>query len=70
MRKFLKGWKTLVFNALAMAPMVIDIGMQLFISPEFRGLIPAGWEEEYLIAVTLINIYLRSITDSPVGRKW
>lgn len=73
MIKKLKGWRTVIFNAVAAVPAGIDILVQLVqvaqSSTEIQALIPTAWMPGYLLLVGLINIYLRTQTAAPVGKS-
>ncbi len=69
----LKGYRTVILNTIAGAfaalnaalPHLVDVlGM-----PELRGLLPQGWLPYYALALALLNIWLRTITTTPVGRR-
>ncbi len=64
----MNGWRTLAFNALAAAPVIIELVATLLVDPEFGNLIPEEHMDTYLVIVTLANMYLRSITSTPMGR--
>lgn len=70
--KKIKGWRTIVFNVAALLPVLPDIAIQaaqlIVAVPEIRGILPDGWLPYYAVGVSLANIYLRSITSTPVGR--
>jgi hypothetical protein len=63
-----KGFKTLAFNILALLPLAFEIAMQMLVDPEFSSLIPEHLKAEYALAVALINIWLRSVTTTPIGK--
>tara|TARA_R110000772_G_scaffold165027_2_gene276370 strand:+ start:263 stop:451 length:189 start_codon:yes stop_codon:yes gene_type:complete len=58
----LKGWKTVVFNVLAAVVPLMEL-------TEFKGLVPVEYLPYYVLAITLGNVYLRSITTSAIGKK-
>ena len=58
----LKGWKTVVFSVLAAVVPLMEL-------TEFKGLVPAEYLPYYVLAITLGNVYLRSITTSAIGKK-
>lgn len=62
MKDYMKGWRTLAFNVLAAALGVLQ-------ATDFTPLLPP----EYLwltgIIVAVVNIGLRAITTTPVGKK-
>lgn len=65
----MKGYRTLTFNVAAMLPLILELAMQIIIDPEFGALIPEEWLTEYGLTVAVINILLRRITTTPMGRS-
>lgn len=69
----LKGYRTLIFNVVALIPPAIDAALPVVAeiagSPEVQALIPANYLPLYAFGVSIVNIYLRSITTTPVGRR-
>lgn len=68
----MKGYRTILFNTIATVPLLLaalapDL-LTLAAMPEVLSLIPEGWQKWYAIALAIGNIYLRSITTTPVGR--
>jgi hypothetical protein len=68
----MKGYRTILFNIVATIPLLIaaitpDL-ISLAAMPEMLSLIPEGWQKWYAIALAVCNIYLRSITTTPVGK--
>lgn len=58
----LKGWRTIAFNVLsAVVPMISLTEWNALFSPE--------WLPYWLLFVALANVYLRTITTTPIGRK-
>ena len=58
----MKGFRTLAFNAVAMALPIIEL-------TEFRDVIPDNYLPWYALTVALANIWLRSVTTTPIGTK-
>jgi len=58
----MKGYRTIIFNVLASLLPIMDL-------TEVHNLIPETWLPWYAIAVAIGNVYLRSITTTPVGTK-
>lgn len=58
----LKGWRTVVANVLLAVIPVLEL-------TEWRTVLPREWLPYWGLAVALINIYLRTRTTSPVGKK-
>ncbi len=69
----MKGWRTILFNAAALLPILADLGFLalqvLTEAPELKALLPAGWLPYYTAAVAVANIYLRTLTTTPVGKR-
>lgn len=57
-----KGWKTVTFNLLSAVVPLLEL-------TELKGLVPADYLPFYALAVALGNVYLRSITTTPMGKK-
>ena len=58
----LKGYRTVLITALlAVAPVLQGAGVDLGLSGTFLSMYTAMW--------SMITIYLRSITDTPIGKK-
>ncbi len=58
----MKGYRTIIFNGLAAVLPVLEL-------TEFKAVIPDDYLPWYMLAVALGNLYLRTITTTPVGRK-
>lgn len=69
----LKGYRTLILNALAGTLAGIELALPQIVDllglPELRGLLPEGWLPGYALALAILNIWLRVVTTTPVGRK-
>ena len=61
MHKF-KGWKTIIFNILAALVPILEMS-------ELLPFIPEDYMTLYMLAVAMGNMYLRSVTTTPVGTK-
>lgn len=72
MKRPLKGWWTVAFNVLAASPLALDAAQPLIIAvlmlPEFQALIPESLLPYYGLALAAVNIWLRRITDTPIGK--
>jgi hypothetical protein len=72
MTRPLKGWWTVAVNTLAASPLALDAAQPLLTAilglPEFQALIPVGLLPYYALALAAVNIWLRSITDTPIGK--
>jgi hypothetical protein len=62
LRKKLKGYRTILVNVL----MTI---MPLLEMSEVLDVMPDGWQNWYAIAMAVINLWLRSITTTPMGKR-
>lgn len=60
--KATKGWRTLIVN---LAFVVIGL-IQFFHATEA---IPKKWAGSVILLVSFANIYLRTITTTPIGKK-
>lgn len=65
----LKGFRTMIFNGLAAIPVVAQLLIEAFLSPEFGAVIPKEWLVEYTLAVLVMNKVLRLMTTTPMGRR-
>lgn len=68
MKRPLKGWWTVLFNILAASPLLADAILATLTQAEVQALIPVHLLPYYGLAVTAANIWLRSITDTPLGK--
>ena len=72
-RRTLKGWRTVIVNTIALIPPLIDAVIPTLAEiaglAEVRVLMPAGWLPYYALGLAVTNIYLRAITDTPVGKR-
>lgn len=68
-----KGYKTVIFNAVAAVPVLLDGLVQVIGliegNPEIKGMLPDGWLGGYAFAVAVGNLWLRMKTDTPVFQK-
>lgn len=67
--KALKGWKTVLFNGGALIPVAIQVAGQLANSPDLQNIIPPEYLPVYGVVLALINLGLRYVTTTPVGKK-
>ena len=66
----LKGWRTIVANALLAILPLLEVAGQLFNMPEIQSVIPSNWLPWYMLGVALLNMILRKITTTPMGQKY
>jgi len=62
MTDMFKGWKTVTFNVLAAIVPVLEL-------TELKGAVPEEYLPFYALAVAMGNVYLRSVTTTPMGKK-
>jgi len=62
MTDMFKGWKTVTFNILAAIVPVLEL-------TELKGAVPEEYLPFYALAVAMGNVYLRSVTTTPMGKK-
>lgn len=58
----LKGYKTIIFNMLAAVVPLMEL-------TELKAVIPDNYLPFYVLAIALGNLYLRSVTTTPVGKQ-
>lgn len=58
----MKGWRTITANVLAALLPFLALA-------EWQEVVPAEWWSIYALGVALLNVLLRTITTTPVGRK-
>lgn len=61
-RARLKGLRTIIFNVLSTIMPVLEMS-------EVTDILPDTWIAPYAIAIAVINMWLRSITTTPVGKS-
>lgn len=57
----LKGWRTILVNALGAAVPILSM-------TELLAVLPPEWLPWWMLGLALANMYLRTITDTAVGR--
>lgn len=62
MTDMFKGWKTVTFNVLAAIVPILEL-------TEMKGIVPEEYLPFYALAVAVGNVYLRSVTTTPMGKK-
>lgn len=72
MRRRLKGWRTVFFNAAAALPVIAlelaPVVLPVMSLPELQAVLPQGWLPWWILGVTLGNMALRAVTDTPLGK--
>jgi len=58
----LKGYKTLLFNILAAIIPILEL-------TELRYIIPEEYMPVYMLVVAIGNVYLRTVTTTPMGKR-
>jgi hypothetical protein len=61
-RKKIKGYRTFLVNALLTVMPILEM-------TEIIQVLPEGYEAPYAIFIALINLYLRTITTTPMGKR-
>lgn len=67
-----KGWRTWVFNLVALIPILIEFAAEFILTSQEFGLsqfLPDGWQKWYALAIIIVNMYLRKVTTTPLGKK-
>lgn len=57
-----KGYRTIIINALASILPILEL-------TEVMNVMPPDWQPWYALGLVLLNLFLRAITTTPVGRK-
>lgn len=57
----LKGWKTIVVNVLSAVASVLEM-------TGVTDMLPEAYHIHYVVALSVVNVLLRLITTTPVGR--
>jgi hypothetical protein len=50
-------------------PLLIELALQLLVSPDFATLIPDKYTSLYAVAIIVVNFYLRTITTTSIGER-
>jgi len=58
----LKGWRTVLVNMLSTIIPVLAL-------TEWRGVLPEDWLPFYALGLAIINLSLRAVTTTPVGKN-
>ena len=61
-RKKLKGYRTVLVNILMTIMPILEMS-------EVLDVMPDGWQSWYTILFAIINLWLRSITTTPMGKR-
>lgn len=69
MMQRLKGYRTAIAMFTAALPPFLDALLPVLLLPEWADVIPGDWWGVYSIAVSILGLYLRSITTTPMGQK-
>lgn len=64
-----KGWRTIAANVVAVLPIAADALVALAADPMFVDILPAEIAPLYTVSVILANVYLRTVTTTPLGRR-
>jgi len=68
-REKLKGWKTVIIGALVALPLSLLEILQELQLVDLNSVMPEPWGARLALAVSLAMIFLRLITNTPVGKK-
>jgi hypothetical protein len=64
-----KGWRTISTNVVALLPVVADVIVTLLTEGTFIDVLPAELMPAYTIMLVMANVYLRTVTTTPLGRR-
>jgi len=65
----LKGWKTVIIGVLVALPLSLLEILQELQLVDLNSVLPEPWGARLALAVSLAMIFLRLITNTPVGKK-
>lgn len=65
----LKGWKTIIVNAITGLPAAIYVLYLQFETVDFTPVIPQKYAAYFVVGMSVLGILLRLITTGPVGSK-
>ena len=65
----LRGWRTVIANFLMALPIAWDVIWILLQTPEFKAVIPAEWLPFYSLGMVVVNLWLRKVTITPMGKR-
>lgn len=65
----LKGWKTVAFNAVAALILIVALALDAFGDIDLSIMLDPKTVLVYTIVIKLVNIWLRTATDTAVGAK-
>lgn len=65
----MKGFRTIIANIVMSLPLLADPLGQILNAPEMRDIIPAQDLPYYGLGMVVVNLILRSITTTPVGKS-
>lgn len=64
-----KGWRTIAANGLFLIPFLIEALGYVIGSPEIKAIIPNEYLPAFGVFVGIANIFLRTQTTTPIGKK-
>lgn len=59
----LKGWKTISFNVASAIFGVLELS-------DFTDIVPTDWQGAVVTLISVVNIFLRMNTNTPIGKKF
>ena len=62
LREKLKGYRTVLVNSLMLVMPILEMS-------EFVFVLPDGWQNWYVVLMAGVNLWLRSITTTPMGKN-
>lgn len=69
LRERMKGWKTIIANAITGLPAALLFLYTQFAGVDFTPLIPAKYVALFVVLQSVVGIVLRLMTTGPVGAK-
>ena len=66
----MKGFRTLILNALIVLVPVLGETLSFLDVFDWKSVLPPQYAGFAILIIGLLNIWLRFITTTPVGKKW
>lgn len=66
-RDFLRGWRTLIVNVVALLVAALDLMVPILGMPEFLAVLPEGWAPFFVLSLAVANVLLRLDTRTAPG---
>lgn len=69
LREKLKGWKTIIIGGMVAAPLALLQLLEAFQVVDITTVLPPPWGQRLALAIAVLMVLLRLVTNTPVGTK-